>query len=62
MKVLIKYLKLVLGDLDERGTAQRELYKLYQTNRLFSEYLADFRRIADRTKYDERAKHTTILL
>lgn len=58
---LIKYLELAFGDPDERGTAQRELHKLRQTNRPFSEYLADFRRIADRTEYDEEAKRAALL-
>ena len=39
---LITYLKVTFGDLDEKGTFQRELQKLKQTNRAFSDYLADF--------------------
>ena len=61
VKDLIKYLELAFGDPDERGTAQRELHKLRQANRPFSDYLADFRRIADRTEYDEEAKHAALI-
>lgn len=58
---MITYLEVAFGDLDEKGTSQRELQKLRQTNRAFSDYLADFRRIADRTGYDEEAKRAALL-
>lgn len=58
---LITYLKVAFGDPDEKGTSQRELQELRQTNRAFSDYLADFRRIADRTGYDKEAKRAALL-
>ena len=58
---LITYLEVAFGDPDEKGTSQRELQNLRQTNRTFSDYLANFRRIADRTGYDEEAKRAALL-
>ena len=59
---LITYLEVAFGDPDKKGTFQRKLQKLRQTNRAFSDYLADFRRIADRTGYDEEAKRAALLV
>lgn len=42
-------------------TSQRELQKLRQANRPFSDYLADFRRLADRTGFNEEAKRAALL-
>lgn len=58
---LIIYLEIAFGDPDEKGTSQRELQNLRQTNRAFSDYLADFRRMADRTGYGEEAKRAALL-
>lgn len=62
VKDLIKYHELAFGDPNERGTAQRELYKLCQANRPFSDYLTDFRHIADWTKYDKKAKYAALII
>lgn len=58
---LITYLEITCGDPDEKDTSQRELQKLSQANRPFSDYLADFRRLADRTGFNEEAKRAALL-
>lgn len=58
---LINYLEITCGDPDGKDTSQRGLQKLRQDNRPFSDYLADFRRLADRTGFNEEAKRTALL-
>ena len=52
IQALFKILEVAFGDADRRGTAQKELKELYQKDRPFTNYLADFRRIAPDTGFD----------
>ena len=58
---LITYLEVAFGDPDDKGTSQRELQKLKQTNCAFLDYLVNFWRIVDHTGYDEEAKRVALL-
>ena len=58
---LITYLEVAFRDPDKKGTSQRKLQKLRQTNCAFSDYFADFQRIADCTGYDKEAKRAALL-
>lgn len=48
-------------DPDRKGTAERELRKLKQTNREFSVYLADFQRLMAELQWDTPAKRVALL-
>ena len=48
-------------DPDRKGTAERELRKLKQTNREFSAYLADFQRLMAELQWDTPAKRVALL-
>jgi hypothetical protein len=49
-------LEAAFGDPDKKGTAQRKIRSLRQTNRSFHEYLADFQRYVVDTGHDEEAR------
>jgi hypothetical protein len=48
-------------DPDRKGTAERELRKLKQTNREFSTYLAEFQRLMAELQWDTPAKRVALL-
>jgi hypothetical protein len=58
---LFDLLQLAFGDPDKKGTAQRAIRNLRQTNREFHEYLADFQRHISDTNYDEEAKLAALI-
>lgn len=59
---LITYLEVAFGDPDKKGTFQRKLQKLKQTNRAFSDYLTDFQQITDHMGYDKKTKCASLLV
>lgn len=61
MTELFNLLQLAFGDPDKKGTAQRAIRSLRQTNREFHEYLADFQRYIPDTNYDEEAKLSALI-
>jgi hypothetical protein len=61
MTELFNLLQLAFGDPDKKGTAQRAIRTLRQTNREFHEYLADFQRYIPDTNYDEEAKLSALI-
>jgi FtsZ-binding cell division protein ZapB len=61
MTELFDLLQLAFGDPDKKGTAQRAIRNLRQTNREFHEYLADFQRYIPDTNYDEEAKLAALI-
>lgn len=58
---LITYLEIAFGDPNDEDTSQRQLRELRQAERVFSDYLGEFRRIAARTGYSDEAKRAALL-
>jgi hypothetical protein len=56
LNAFLAHLDLAYDDPDRAGTAERELQRLYQKNRLFSLYYADFQRVISDLDYNESAK------
>lgn len=61
MTELFNLLQLAFGDPDKKGTAQRAIRSLRQTNREFHEYLAEFQRYIPDTNYDDEAKLAALI-
>jgi hypothetical protein len=56
-----KILEAAFGDPDKKGTAQRKIRSLRQTNKPFHEYLADFQRYIVDTDYNEDARLAALI-
>lgn len=57
----ITYLKVAFGYPDEKNTSQLKLWKLREINHTFSDYFADFERIADYIRYNTKTKYMGLL-
>ena len=58
---LLEYLESAFGDSDKVRNAQRSLLALRQKNRPFSEYYAEFQRLAPETGFNDAAKLSALL-
>ena len=61
IETFFKILEAAFGDPDKKGTAQRKIRSLRQTNRAFHEYLADFQRYIVDTDYNEEARLAALI-
>ena len=53
LEALYQVLHVAFGDVDRKGTAQRKLQSLRQTNKSFADYYAEFQRYALDSRFND---------